>query len=171
MTGRILKLKALKGANSSAQVAGLCDNLNWRNDIIKLFLSMKIFTLGEGSYSVDGTKKFIPFNPEIDNPKDRPASLFIHVNPFLVQTATDLILLDTGLGYKDTRDELIIHQHIRNAGFDPDEISLVIMSHLHYDHSGGLVVERSGQLEPSFPHAKHIIQQKEWDTAISGASS
>src|ERR1700744_4358217 len=132
---------------------------------------MKIFTLGEGSYSVDGTKKFIPFNSEIDNPKDRPASLFIHVNPFLVQTSTDLILLDTGLGYKDTRDELHLHQHIRNAGFDPEEVSLVIMSHLHYDHSGGLVVERNGKLVPSFPDAEHVINQKEWETGLAGSSS
>lgn len=132
---------------------------------------MKIFTLSEGSYSVDATKKFIPFNPETDNAKDRPASLFIHVNPFLVQTDKDLILLDSGLGYKDTRDELLLHQHIRHAGFDPEEVSLVIMSHLHYDHSGGLVVERNGKLQPSFPGAQHIIQKKEWETAIAGASS
>ena len=98
---------------------------------------MEIYALGEGSYSVDSTKKFIPFNPETDNPKDRPASLFIHVNPFLIKTKSDLILLDTGLGYKDTRDELFLHQHIRNAGFDPEDVSLVLMSHLHYDHSGG----------------------------------
>jgi glyoxylase-like metal-dependent hydrolase (beta-lactamase superfamily II) len=132
---------------------------------------MKIFALGEGSYSVDATKKFIPFDPLTDNPKDRPASLFIHVNPFLVQTAHDLILLDTGLGYKDTRDELIIHQHIRNTGFEPDEVTLVIMSHLHYDHSGGLVVERNGKLVPGFPQAQHVIQKQEWETAMSGASS
>jgi len=132
---------------------------------------MKIFTLAEGSYSVDSTKKFIPFNPETDNAKDRPASLFIHVNPFLVQTAEDLILFDTGLGYKDTRDELFIHQHIRNAGFDPDEVTLVIMSHLHYDHSGGLVVERGGKLVPSFPNAQHVIQKKEWETGLAGKSS
>src|ERR1700759_4303054 len=132
---------------------------------------MNIFTLSEGSYSVDASKKFIPFNPETDNPRERPASLFIHVNPFLVQTDTDLILLDTGLGYKDTRDELFIHQHIRNAGFDPEEVTLVLMSHLHYDHSGGLVVERNGKLEPSFPGATHVIQQGEWNSAISGRSS
>ena len=132
---------------------------------------MKIFALGEGSYSVDASKKFIPFNPETDNPKERPASLFIHVNPFLVQTATDLILLDAGLGFKDTRDELFIHQHIRNAGFDPEEVTLVLMSHLHYDHSGGLVVEHNNKFSPSFPGAKHVIQRREWDTAISGASS
>src|SRR5215469_7191874 len=93
-------------------------------------IRMKIFALNEGSYSVDATKKFIPFNPEVDNFRDRPASLFIHVNPFLVETTSDLIVLDSGLGYKDTRDELFIHQHIRNHGYDPDDVTLLLMSHL-----------------------------------------
>jgi glyoxylase-like metal-dependent hydrolase (beta-lactamase superfamily II) len=98
---------------------------------------MEVFVLGEGSYSVDGTKKFIPFNPQTDSPKDRPGSLFIHVNPFLVKMENDLILFDAGLGYKDSHDELVLHQHIRNAGFEPEDVTLVLMSHLHYDHSGG----------------------------------
>ena len=132
---------------------------------------MQIFPLGEGSYSVDSSKKFIPFDPQVDNFRERPGSLFIHVNPFLVKTSDDLIVFDTGLGYRDTRDELIIHQHIRNAGFDPDEVTLVLMSHLHYDHSGGLVVERNGRLEPSFPKARHVIQRGEWNSAIGGRSS
>src|ERR1700709_723213 len=132
---------------------------------------MEIFALGEGSYSVDATKKFIPFNPETDNRKDRPGSLFIHVNPFLIKTADDLILLDAGLGYKDTRDELLLHQHIRNAGFDPEEVTLVLMSHLHYDHSGGLVVERGCKLVPSFPRATHVVQKGEWEFALSGKSA
>ncbi len=132
---------------------------------------MEIYALGEGSYSVDSSKKFIPFDPQVDNFRDRPGSLFIHVNPFLVKTTDDLIIFDTGLGYKDTRDELFIHQHIRNAGYDPDEVTLVLMSHLHYDHSGGLVVERAGKLVPSFPHATHVIQKGEWEFAITGRSS
>src|ERR1700744_4097253 len=120
-------------------------------------IDMEIFALCEGSYSVDSSQKFIPLDPQTDSAKDRPGSLFIHVNPFLVKTAYDLILFDAGLGFKDTRDELILHQHIRNAGFDPDEVTLVLMSHLHYDHSGGLVTERNGKLEPSFPGAEHVI--------------
>ncbi len=132
---------------------------------------MEIHILGEGSYSVDSSKKFVPFNPETDDRKSRPGSLFIHVNPFLVKTSTDLLLLDSGLGYKDTRDELFLHQHIRNAGFEPDDVTMVLMSHLHYDHSGGLVVERNGRLTPSFPHAEHVVQRGEWEFAFSGKSS
>lgn len=132
---------------------------------------MKIHPLNEGSYSVDATKKFIPFNPEVDNYKDRPASLFIHINPFLIETGNDLILMDSGLGYKNSHDELYIHQHIRNLGFDPEEVSLVLMSHLHYDHSGGLVVERGGKLLASFPYAKHVIQRGEWEFGLTGKSS
>jgi glyoxylase-like metal-dependent hydrolase (beta-lactamase superfamily II) len=132
---------------------------------------MEVFVLGEGSYSVDATKKFIPFDPQTDSRSDRPGSLFIHVNPFLIKTNDDLILLDAGLGYKDTRDELLLHQHIRNAGFDPDDVTVIIMSHLHYDHSGGLVVEQNGKLQPSFPQAKHIIQREEFEFGLTGKSS
>ena len=132
---------------------------------------MEIFALGEGSYSVDSTKKFIPFNPATDHAKDRPGSLFIHVNPFLIKTERDLIVLDSGLGYKDAQGELLLHQHIRAAGFAPGEVTLVLQSHLHYDHTGGLVVERNGKLEPSFPQAIHVIQKGEWEYALSGKSS
>jgi glyoxylase-like metal-dependent hydrolase (beta-lactamase superfamily II) len=132
---------------------------------------MEVFVLGEGSYSVDSTKKFIPFDPLVDDFRERKGSLFIHVNPFLIKMGSDLILLDAGLGYKDTRDELLLHQHIRNAGFEPDEVTLVLMSHLHYDHSGGLVVEEHGRFEPAFPNAEHVIQKGEWEFAISGKSS
>jgi glyoxylase-like metal-dependent hydrolase (beta-lactamase superfamily II) len=89
----------------------------------------------------------------------------------LIKTDEDIILLDAGLGYKDTRDELYLHQHIRNAGYEPEDVTLVLMSHLHYDHSGGLVVERNGQLEPSFPQAEHVVQKGEWEFALQGKSS
>ena len=100
---------------------------------------MKAFALHEGSYSVDSSKTFIPFDPAIHKPKDRPASLFIYVQPFLVETKNDLIVLDTGLGFHNHAGELIIHENIRRAGYDPQDVSLVLMSHLHFDHSGGMI--------------------------------
>jgi len=132
---------------------------------------LQVFTLFEGSYSVDATKKFIPFNRDTDNPKDRPASLFIHVQPFLIKLKDQLVLIDTGLGYSDANGELILHNNIRNAGFDPDDVKLVLMSHLHFDHSGGMVHDRDGKMELSFPHATYVIQQGEWESAFTNPSS
>ena len=132
---------------------------------------MVIIPLLEGSYSVDSSKKFIPFDPDLDNPRDRPGSLFIHVQPFLVQTRTDLILFDAGLGFKNNQDELMLHQNIRNAGYEPEEVTLVLMSHLHYDHTGGLVIERNGKFIPSFPDAVHVINKQEWEWGLLGKSS
>ena len=134
-------------------------------------MAIQVFTLSEGSYSVDVSKKFIPFNPATDSPKDRPASLFIHVQPFLVKLGDRLILLDTGLGYSDENGKLILHKNIRKAGFDPDEISLVLMSHLHFDHSGGMVHDYNEKMELSFPNATYVIQRGEWESAFASKSS
>jgi glyoxylase-like metal-dependent hydrolase (beta-lactamase superfamily II) len=132
---------------------------------------MQVFTLHEGSYSVDATKKFIPFNPATDNPKDRPASLFIHVQPFLIQLGNQLILLDTGLGYSDENGELHLHKNIKKAGFDPHDVDLVLMSHLHFDHSGGMVHHVGDKMQISFPNATYVMQRGEWETAFTSTSS
>jgi glyoxylase-like metal-dependent hydrolase (beta-lactamase superfamily II) len=134
-------------------------------------MSLQVYTLHEGSYSVDITKKFIPFDPEKDNPKDRPASLFIHVQPFLVKLNDALILLDTGLGYSDDKGSLNLHHNIRKMGFEPSDVSMVLMSHLHFDHSGGMVHHYNGKMELSFPEATYVIQRGEWESAFTSSSS
>lgn len=134
-------------------------------------MPMQVITLNEGSYSVDSTKKFVPFDPAKDNPKDRPASLFIHVQPFLIKLAEQLILLDTGLGYSDDDGELFLHKNIIKAGFDPHDVDLVLMSHLHFDHSGGMVHQVNGVMELSFPNATYVVQRGEWETAFTSTSS
>lgn len=131
---------------------------------------MKALALYEGSYSVDSSKTFLPFDPAIHNPKDRPASLFIYVQPFLVKTKKDLIILDAGLGFRNDQNELIIHENIRKAGYDPDDVSLVLMSHLHFDHSGGMIDQTENSVSLSFPNAEYIIQRGEWEAAYSKPS-
>lgn len=132
---------------------------------------MQVFTLYEGSYSVDISKKFVPFNPETDDPKSRPASLFVHIQPFLVKLENSLVLIDTGLGYSNDKGQLILHENIRKAGFDPDDVDLVLMSHLHFDHSGGMVHHIGEKMELSFPHANYVIQRGEWESAFTNSSS
>lgn len=132
---------------------------------------MQVFTLNEGSYSVAADKKFIPFNPQTDQAKDRPRSLFVSVQPFLVQHNDKLLLLDTGLGYSDPSGEMILHQNIRKAGFKPEDVDYVLMSHLHFDHSGGMVHQRDSGMELSFPDATYVIQRGEWEGAFTNTSS
>jgi glyoxylase-like metal-dependent hydrolase (beta-lactamase superfamily II) len=133
-------------------------------------MSQKLTALLEGSYSVDATKKFIPFEDSVHKKSDRPSSLFIHVQPFLIRTENELLVLDTGLGYNDENGEMILHQNIKKAGYNPQDVTKVLMSHLHFDHSGGMVFNNHGKLELSFPNAEYIIQRGEWETAYSGVS-
>jgi glyoxylase-like metal-dependent hydrolase (beta-lactamase superfamily II) len=131
---------------------------------------VKVHALYEGSYSVDSSKKFLPFDPSIHQAKDRPASLFVYVQPFLLETSAGLMVLDTGLGFKNAQGELILHENIRKAGFDYRDVNYVLMSHLHYDHSGGMIYENNGKLELSFPNAEYVIQRGEWEAAYSANS-
>jgi len=131
---------------------------------------MKVFPLYEGSYSVDITKKFIPFDPSIHDYKDRPGSLFVYVQPFLVETSTRLIVIDAGLGFKAENGEPLIHENIRKAGYDPDDVDLVLMSHLHFDHSAGMVYEKEGKWQLTFPNAEYVISRDEWESAYSHPS-
>jgi len=134
-------------------------------------MSLQVYTLHEGSYSVDATKKFIPFDPAIHSPKDRPASLFIHVQPFLVKLKNSLVLFDTGLGYSNDKGELHLHENIKKAGFRPEDVDMVLMSHLHFDHSGGMIHHVNDKMELSFPDATYVIQQGEWESAFTSSSS
>jgi len=131
---------------------------------------LKAIALFEGSYSVDASKKFIPFNSFVDKSSDRPGSLFIFIQPFLIKTEQDLILIDTGLGYNNADGNLILHQNIKNAGYHPEDVTKVLMSHLHFDHSGGMVWTKDGKMEVSFPNAEYFIQRGEWENAYSNIS-
>ena len=138
---------------------------------------MKATALNEGSYSVDNSKNFIPFDPALHQATDRPASLFIYVQPFIIKTNNDLIVLDTGLGNKNAEGKLILHDNILKAGYRADDVTLVLMSHLHFDHAGGMVIEDrrpktedEGSRDLSFPNAQYIIQRGEWESAYSQPS-
>lgn len=131
---------------------------------------MQAYSLYEGSFSVDISKEFIPFDPEKHQKKDRPGSLFIHIHPFLLVSNNGLILLDTGLGFTNDEGGLLLHDNIRKAGFSPEDVRYVLMSHLHKDHASGMVMENEGAIRLAFPEAEYVIQRGEWEDAYSGRS-
>lgn len=132
---------------------------------------VQAYSLYEGSFSVDKSKKFVPFDPDFDDPGDRPGSMFIDVHPFLLKTDAGLIICDTGLGYANDNGVLRLHENIRKLGHEPGDINYVLMSHLHKDHAGGMVTIESGTPRIAFPKAEYIVQRGEWEDAYSGISN
>ncbi|ATL47061.1 MBL fold metallo-hydrolase [Chitinophaga caeni] len=130
---------------------------------------MRIIPLSEGSFTVDASKKFVPFDTTQDQLESRnTGSLLVEIQPFLVITDHDFILFDAGLGHKNKDGVLQLHQNLVNEGINPMEITKVMMSHLHKDHAGGmsLVDDISGKRELSFPSATYYVNKKEMDYAI-----
>ena len=78
---------------------------------------MKIIPLSEGAFTIDATKKFIPFDLAKDDLQKRPTgSLLVEIQPFAVITTNDIIVIDTGLGFSTPDGTLQIHQNLLNNG-------------------------------------------------------
>ena len=133
---------------------------------------MKIIPLSEGAFTVDKTKQFIPFDLEKDKLQDRNAgSLLVEIQPFVIVTSKDILLLDTGLGFTNANGVLQIHQNLLNNGIDPADVTKVLLSHLHKDHSGGISQQKNGERVLSFPNASYYINKQELDFAFENVKS
>ena len=123
---------------------------------------MKIIPLSEGTFTIDKTKLFVPFDDTKDSLHTRSAgSLLVEIQPFVVITSKDILLLDTGLGF-EKNGTLQLHQNLMDAGINPSEVTKVLMSHLHKDHAGAVGIEREGLGgRLSLPDATYYLQRTE----------
>lgn len=128
---------------------------------------MRIIPLSEGSFTIDKSKLFVPFDMEKDKLHERNSgSLLVEVQPFVVITSEDILLLDTGLGFEKD-GELQIHRNLMNQSINPSEITKVLMTHLHKDHAGAVGIEREGfGGRLAFPNARYYVQRKELEFAF-----
>ncbi|MBS1687650.1 MAG: MBL fold metallo-hydrolase [Bacteroidetes bacterium] len=129
----------------------------------------KIYPLSEGEFTVGRDKNFLPFNLGKDELNERTiGSLLVEVQPFLVVTDKDLIVFDTGLGFHNSDGVLQIHDNIRSVGYRVEDVTKVLMSHLHKDHAGGVVYkEENGLVKTTFPNATYYIYRPEADYALA----
>ena len=93
-----------------------------------------------------------------------------------------VVLIDAGIGDKESSEfrdrfavtlprgtgEAPLRRAVRNVGVDPDLVTDLILTHLHFDHVGGAtVLDSSGQSVALFPAATHWVQQSNWETGLS----
>ena len=96
----------------------------------------------------------------------------------LVETPSALVLIDNGVGNKEDEKFRDIYgienagaptrleDALRSAGFEPDDIDIMIDTHLHFDHAGGNTFRaEDGEIRLSFPRARYIVQKGEWEFA------
>ena len=106
-------------------------------------------------------------------PADDKNRCALAMNACLLIAEDRLILIDTGVGSKDLGklsyydffDEKDIRQVIIEQGYSPEDITDVILSHLHFDHCGGCTYyDNTNTLQVSFPNAKHYVGKKQWES-------
>jgi glyoxylase-like metal-dependent hydrolase (beta-lactamase superfamily II) len=102
---------------------------------------------------------------------DHDHRLLQALNCLLVETPAGRVLIETGIGervsdkVREMRGYLgrPIVPAMTAAGFDPATVDLVVMSHLHFDHAGGLLLATG---ERAFPRARIVAQRSEWQIAL-----
>jgi len=99
------------------------------------------------------------------------------LNLLVIKTKNENILIDAGIGdVLSERQRKIygiekpsgLEEKLSEIGLSREDIDVVILTHLHADHAGGVVgLDKSGKKTCRFPNARHIVQVKEWNDAMS----
>ncbi|MDB5280551.1 MAG: fold metallo-hydrolase [Ferruginibacter sp.] len=135
---------------------------------------MKIIPLSEGAFTVDKTKKFVAFDKDNDDLQQRSTgSLLVEVQPFCIVTKKDILIIDTGLGFTKPDGVLQIHHNLLDNGINPMDVTKVLLSHLHKDHSGGISIEDKvlHQHFLSFPNAIYYVNKEELAFGLDKSNS
>ncbi len=144
------------------------------------FGNFEIFSIVENSFKIDGGAMF-GVVPKIIWERLVPSDEFnrvkLDLNLLLVKTKEENVLIDAGMGDALSEKHKKIYgiekpsnlkQKLSDLDLTPEDIDLVVLTHLHADHSGGVVkLDESGRKIPRFPNARHIVQIKEWNDAMS----
>ena len=136
--------------------------------------------ISDGTIRVDGGSMFGVVPKAIwnrDRVADRQNRVEMGLNCSLIRVGGKSVLVDTGVGTKHGRKVKSIYHmkagrlvaNLAAHGVAPEDIDLVILTHLHFDHAGGCTRYRAGTrarlLEPVFPRATYLAQRQDWEEA------
>jgi glyoxylase-like metal-dependent hydrolase (beta-lactamase superfamily II) len=110
-------------------------------------------------------------------PPDEHNRIRLNMNCLFIETDTERILIETGIGdkwsekqaaiYGLTREHTLGQSLFELTGFVAEEITIVVNTHLHFDHAGGNTTFERGQLVPTFPNARYFVSRAEFEHANS----
>jgi glyoxylase-like metal-dependent hydrolase (beta-lactamase superfamily II) len=135
----------------------------------------------DGRFKLDGGSMFgvVPkVMWEQKHPADDSNRIDLDLRCLLAENGDRRILVDTGMGdrWPEKKAEMFglvrrpnqLLAELAEAGITRESITDVVMTHLHFDHSGGVMRQaEDGGLEPVFPAATHWVQKRQWDWAGS----
>jgi glyoxylase-like metal-dependent hydrolase (beta-lactamase superfamily II) len=134
--------------------------------------------LSDGTFALDGGQMFgvVPkFLWEKRIPADDRNRIRLGLTCLLIRAGRQNVLVETGIGDKfDPKRTDIYGVHhsttllieLRKLGLFPEDISIVINTHLHFDHCGWNTRRQNGKVLPTFPRARYVVQRGEWEHAL-----
>jgi glyoxylase-like metal-dependent hydrolase (beta-lactamase superfamily II) len=140
---------------------------------------MKLHTLHTGFFKLDGGAMFGVVPKSIwnkSNPADANNLCNWALRCLLIEEGDRRILVDTGIGDKqddkffghyDLHGTLNLEDVLQSKGFSGEDITDVLLTHLHFDHCGGAIVRKGDQLLPAFPRATYWSNEEHWAWATT----
>jgi glyoxylase-like metal-dependent hydrolase (beta-lactamase superfamily II) len=133
----------------------------------------ELTVVSDGTYFLDGGAFFGVVPKPMWSKKATPDDqnrLDAGLNSLLIRSGDRNVLVETGIGNKLSEKLVQIYKqpaklldNLHAAGVAPEDIDIVINTHLHFDHCGWNTVRRGEQIVPTFPKAKYYVQKKEWE--------
>jgi glyoxylase-like metal-dependent hydrolase (beta-lactamase superfamily II) len=153
------------------------DAVDWRAD---LGGGVTVAIVRAGTFRSDAGALFGPvprmfWDRLVSDEIDAEHRLLQALNCLLVETPAGRVLVETGIGERVDEKTRAMRAYegpailpaLTTAGFAPDSVDVVAMSHLHFDHAGGLLAADGSR---AFPRATIVAQRAEWEIALSANS-
>lgn len=143
---------------------------------------IEVHWLRGGRFRLDGGAMFGPVPKPLWSrryPCDEHNSIPMQAYPLLLITPDYKLLIDTGLGAKLTEkqrrifrleEEWAVDDSLAALGLTADDIDIVILTHMDWDHTSGGTMLVGDELVPTFGRARYVVQRDEWEAALHPTS-